>query len=314
MSGRTPDDLIEIYVADVVRNLMPKQRGDVAFELRALLHEGLQDKAREAGKMPDTGMTIAYLRDFGRPAEVAARYHMPITLIEPADTPAFLFFSIIGVSLAGALPYFERLRGKDVVVRDWPEALWVVGLLVIIFAVNGYVRRRWPQKNTWRPHRLHRNDAAPAKTLFALFFGLVSLAVYAFPGPAAELFRLNDLDPAFNAQAFTFTDEFRTWRFPWVFGLAIPIFAFNIYALIRGRWIAVVRWLEIMFTISLALQLGWHAHVGGMVVEQRADNLARAVCMVAELSILIQAGIRAWREWGRIDPPAGMPSGAAQPT
>src|SRR5262245_22971598 len=135
MSGRTPDELIETYLHDVARNLMPKHRADVVFELRALLHEGLQDKVRAAGRLSDEALTLDYLREFGRPADVAARYHQPITLIEPADTPAFLFLSIIGVSLASVLPYVDRVRGEDVVIRDWPEALWVVGLLVIIFAV-----------------------------------------------------------------------------------------------------------------------------------------------------------------------------------
>jgi hypothetical protein len=312
MSGRKPDELIEVYVADVVRNLMPKQRGDVAFELRALLQEELQQKAREAGKLPDEEMTLALLRSFGRPAEVAARYHQPITLIEPADTPAFLFASIVGVSIVGAFPYVDRLRGKEVVIRDWPEALWWVGLMVIVFAVMGYARRRWPLKNMWKPGRLHTDFANPVRMLIAMFFGLVSLAVYAFPGYAVELFWVDRLNPNFNADAFVFTEDFRSWRFPWLFLLAIPILGFNIYALIRGRWTRPVRWLEIMFSISLAIQLGWHAYQGGIVVDEQADSLVRLVFVVAEISILIQVGIRAWREWGRVDAPGGVPGGAAQ--
>jgi hypothetical protein len=312
MSGRTTDEMIEVYVSDVVRNLMPKFRGDVAFELRALLHEELQQKAREAGRLPDEEMTLAYLRAFGRPADVAARYHQPITLIEPADTPAFLLLSIIGVSFASALPYVDRLRGQDVVIRDWPESLWVVGLLVIVFAVMGYMRRRWPQKNMWRPHRLHTDLASPVRTVFAVFFGVLALAIYAFPVESAALFRLNDLSPAFTPEAFAYTENFRTWRFPWLFALGVPMILFNVYSLVRGRWTKVVRWLEIMFSISLAIQLGWHAHVGHIAVGREADDLVRVVFLIAEISTLVQAGIRAWREWGRIDAPQGLPGGPRQ--
>jgi hypothetical protein len=280
------------------------------------LHEELQQKARKAGKLPDEAMTLAYLREFGRPADVAARYHQPITLIEPADTPAFLFLSIVGVSLASVLPYVDRIRGREVVVREWPEALWVVGLLVIIFAVMSYVRRRAPQKNHWKPHRMNQSDIGPARTLISLAFGVVALLVYAFPGEAAELFRVNYLNPALNADAFTFTEDFRTWRFPWrfqwLFLLAVPIFAFNLHAVITGRWTKLLRWLEIMFSISLALQLGWHASYGMIVVGKEADNFIRLVFMMADISILLQAAIRAWHEWGRIDAPAGLPGGAAQ--
>jgi hypothetical protein len=34
--------------------------------------------------------------------------------------------------------------------------------------------------------------------------------------------------------------------------------------------------------------------------------------VTADVVMLIQAAIRAWREWGRIDAPAGLPGGAAK--
>jgi uncharacterized membrane protein len=313
--SRKPDDLIETYLHDVARNLMPKHRTDVVFELRALLHEGLQDKAREAGRLPDEQMTIDYLREFGRPADVAARYHQPITLIEPADTPMFLFLSIIGVSLATVLPYVDRVQGEDVVIRDWPEALWIVGLLVIVFAVNGYARRRWPQKNMWRPRAIRPDFNTPAWTLVATFFGVVSLAIYTFPGAFAQLTRMSALSPGLTPEAFAYTDSFRSWlRMPWVYLLGGVVILVNLWSVIRGRWTKPARWIEILFSISLGVQLGWHASYGDIVEGEAADALVRLVFMVADIVILIQAAIRAWREWGRIDAPAGLPGGAAQPS
>ena len=89
--GRTmnANDLIESYVIDVAVQLPRKQRNDVAFELRALLNEGLQDKAEAAGRHVDATMATEFLRAFGRPADVAARYRPTLTIIDPRTDPDF---------------------------------------------------------------------------------------------------------------------------------------------------------------------------------------------------------------------------------
>jgi hypothetical protein len=308
--SRKPDDLIETYLHDVARTLMPKHRADVIFELRALLHEGLQDKAREAGRMADEAMTIDYLREFGRPADVAARYGQPITLIEPADTPMFLFLSMLGVSLASILPYIDRVQGEEIVIRDWPEALWVVGLLVIVFAANGYFRRRWPQKNLWKPRLVFHHLNSPTWTLIATFFGVLALVIYTFPAQFAQITRMSALSPNLTPEALTYTEDFRSWlRMPWLYLLGGVVIATNLYSVIRGRWTKAARWTEILFSISAALQLGWHASYGYVVEGKEADAFIRLVFMTADIVMLIQAAVRAWREWGRIDAPAGLPGG-----
>ena len=44
------NDVIESYITDVALRLPRRQRNDVAFELRALLHEELQARADDAGR------------------------------------------------------------------------------------------------------------------------------------------------------------------------------------------------------------------------------------------------------------------------
>ena len=46
------DEVIEIYIDDTVRLLPRRQRDDVAAELRALLNEELNARARESGQLP----------------------------------------------------------------------------------------------------------------------------------------------------------------------------------------------------------------------------------------------------------------------
>ena len=73
------NDVIESYVTDVALQLPRKQRNDVAFELRALINEGLQDKAEETGRAIDAAMATEFLNAFGHPEAVAARYRPALT-------------------------------------------------------------------------------------------------------------------------------------------------------------------------------------------------------------------------------------------
>jgi hypothetical protein len=63
----TANEIIEAYVADVAVQLPRKQRNDVAFELRALLQEQMQDRADAVGQAADASMATDMLRAFGNP-------------------------------------------------------------------------------------------------------------------------------------------------------------------------------------------------------------------------------------------------------
>ncbi len=107
------NDVIESYVTDVAVRLPRKQRNDVAFELRALLNEGLQDKAAAAGRPADAddpAIATEFLRAFGRPEDVAARYRPTLTIIDPADGPKFLRAAVIGLALIWSLGLFACLQ------------------------------------------------------------------------------------------------------------------------------------------------------------------------------------------------------------
>ena len=92
------DALVDSYIADVVRHLPRAQRADVAAELRSLIDDELAERGRDGAK--------DLLVGFGRPAQVAARYGPPLTIIDPADSRRFIRLSVIGIAviwLGGAL-------------------------------------------------------------------------------------------------------------------------------------------------------------------------------------------------------------------
>ncbi|MEO8505435.1 MAG: hypothetical protein ABI609_16180 [Acidobacteriota bacterium] len=72
-----------------------KQRNDVAFELRALIDEGLEDKAKTTGRAADAAMATELVHAFGRPEDVAARYRPTLTIVDPAEVHSFVRAAVI---------------------------------------------------------------------------------------------------------------------------------------------------------------------------------------------------------------------------
>src|SRR6266700_7238345 len=137
----TADELIDSYVADVVTLLPRRQRRDVAQELRVLLRE--EADAAASGQASREQAARMLLAGFGRPAEVAARYGSPVTLIDPADTRRFLTLAAAGAVLIpfGAV-LNELIRQTDpqrhlgqTINKAWPSVFAWLGLLAVGFAV-----------------------------------------------------------------------------------------------------------------------------------------------------------------------------------
>lgn len=81
------------------------------------------------------------LADFGRPAEVAARYHPRNPLVDPEDNHDFVIWTFVGIIAIAAL---ERDAAAD--------ALHWIAIMFLVFATIGWVRRRQPAgRFAWRP-------------------------------------------------------------------------------------------------------------------------------------------------------------------
>lgn len=76
-------------------------RNEVGLELRGLLTEMLEDRVLAAGHAAaNHAMVLGMLREFGTPAEIAARYRPPGMLVIPTkQTRSFAMLSIVGIGL-----------------------------------------------------------------------------------------------------------------------------------------------------------------------------------------------------------------------
>jgi hypothetical protein len=269
----TTEELIDAYVADVARLLPRRQRKDVALELRALLRDELDG----------SDDPMARLRAFGRPAEVAARYGRPLTVIDQADTRRFVRLGVIGVLVIWLL---GAASATDVVHWYWTygiPALWWPGFLVVGFGLAGWTRRRWPERFRWRPRRSASGLVSRSGRIAALAFFVAGTVVLV---NAAWL--LEQLGAAPQAvAALTFDREFARLRGPLVLALMIAGLVHHLVVTIHGRWRSVTRQLELALGFSTCAVLTWVLFAGPVYPDPDSDRTAKFwVAIIVALSLI----------------------------
>lgn len=299
----TANDVIDAYVAEVAMQLPRKQRNDVAFELRALIGEGLQDKADEAGRPVDAAMALEFARAFGRPAEVASRYRPALVLIDPADGHTFLRAALIGMALvwvAGALvvllaPGPHPGGALGAVGQWWGNAvvpsLWWPGALVVYFALDAWVRRRWPQSQAWTPQVEGRSPGGRPALVLALVGIVVGLFVLLDPTRVLDILFGGRAHPHAYA-ALTYTETFRERQAPLLFGLValeIPMFAF---AILHGSWPEMLRKVRMALAVLMCAVMVWVALDGPVFMAAAGDRMFKFFLLLIVVVVLVDLGIK----------------------
>lgn len=290
----TTDALIETYVADVVRRLPRRQRADVAFELRSLLHEEVAGRAADEGRPADEAMTLALLTEFGAPADVADRYRPAgFTIIRPADAPRFARIAFIGVGVQWVLsliavyttPLPAGSPGSDWLSRlgtwwlSWGlGSFWWPGFLVCLTIIAAWVGSRRAVAPRPAPVSVIDRDrvnrpltilyAGLAMVGIALLLAVVRLAEWA-PGLPAPVLDALALDPEFIAS-----------RAPWVLLLWAATGALALATLIAGRWTRTTRLAAVALDLAWVALLAWWVLAGPIFLTEAADTTARGLLVL----------------------------------
>jgi len=293
----TTEELVDAYVADVARLLPRRQRQDVALELRALLREEL-DRSDDP---------LARLRAFGRPAEVAARYGRPLTVVDQADTRRFVRISVIGVLVIWLL---GAASASDVVHWYWAygiQALWWPGFLVVAFGVAGWTRRRWPERFVWRPRRSASGVVSRSGRIAALVFFVAGTVVLV---NAAWLLEKIGAAPQ-AVQALTFDRGFAQFRGPLVLALMIAGLVHYLVVTIHGRWRPATRNIEVALGLCTCAVLTWALFAGPVYPSPDADRTVKFWVAVIVAVTLIDLLFKGWRLLHR--PTAGLTTPPPRP-
>jgi hypothetical protein len=300
------NDVIESYVTDVALLLPRRQRNDVAFELRALIDEGLHDRAEAEGRAIDVVMATDFLQAFGRPRDVAARYRPALTIIDPADGHRFLRATVIGLAIIWCLGLLERLEqpigsGAELlgVIAQWwlgtvVASLWWPGVMVAGFGTAAWVRRRWPNAAAWTPRSRDRLQGGRVGTAMALVGMLCG--TYVLLDPRVVLDTVWNGRAALVAyEALTYTETFLQRQAPWVLATLLLNIAVFMVVIAMGRWSAVMRRIETGLSLITCALLAWTVLDGPVFMSGRSDGTAKFLLALIVAYTLIHFAVKAYR-------------------
>ncbi len=166
-------EVIDRYVHEIAEHLPWNLRADVEAELRSLLMDSLEERARVGQQPADERLAEAVVREFGAPEEVAKRY-LPQDqyLIGPRLFPAYKLAVKIALlviaAVSGALVLAATVTsvlghraGPDlpVLARTIWNVIWGIfinlALVTLVFAIIERVRaRREAMAPAWSPAML----------------------------------------------------------------------------------------------------------------------------------------------------------------
>lgn len=293
--------VIEAYVVDVMRRVPRKDRNEIGFELRGLLTEMLADRAQAEGKTADDAMVLAMLREFGTPAEIAARYRPPgVVIIPPEQTKSFALLSIGGFALQWALTLPRVFEGQSPTTWwfTWGlGSLWWPGFLVMIALVAAGIRQTGLFKPAWRPRIVDPDRVNRGAMAFGLLWYAIGVAmmlclpwiVGLLPGPLPQVFAF---DPGFLHQ--------RAWPVVllWFGGFAVLAAALH-----TGRWTQRLRRLDIATSLAFVALLAWWLAAGDIFQAKATNDGARGGIALVILIIVVNLACDLYRQRTRIRPP-----------
>lgn len=307
------NEIIESWVRDVAACLPRSRRADVAFELRALVHEELAGRAEAAGRAPDAAMAMALLKGFGRPAEMAQRYHARPALVAATDTHHFLIWALGGAVVL----VLHMLLGHPDIDLGGLLLQWL-GVLLVCFAAIDASRRRWPDALPWKPSR--GPEWAPRwLSAFSLACLLVfPVAMYAAPMEFARWL----LPDAVRVDGLALTDAFAgSWQRAVTQALLVGLALLEGAALVAGRRPRRLRQAGVGVCLALGAMFVAHASAmtpfgGGAAFQVFVLAHANAVAAPIFLALggmMILCGLYfGWREWSIIRPGPSRPSRPAR--
>jgi len=295
----TADELIDSYVADVVLLLPRKHRRDVAQELRMLLREEVDAAASGQGSREQAARAL--LADFGRPADVAARYGSPVTLIDPADTRRFLTLAMAGAVLIPFGAILNALTGpadpqrdlRQAIEKAWPGVFAWLGLLVVGFAAAAWARRRRPDA-TWKPRPMPTDRISRPGRAAAIIFFVLGTLVLTNPAWLIRTVSGGRAAPAVY-EAFAYDEGFLRLRGPVVLGLMIVGLIILATLLWQGRWRPWIRQADMVHSLAVCIVLTWAVGAGPVFKATPTDRAVKGAASLIVLVTLIDLAVRTRR-------------------
>jgi len=278
-------DMIDLYVAQVGRQLPWRGRKDIEAELRSTLQDMLDDRSQRANRPVDEAMVQDLLKEYGAPERVASTYLPTRYIIGPRLYPFFVLvlkivLTVLTVVMAVTLGLqlgSQSLRGTELVEAIATGMAGILGAdlqafgnLVLVFAI---LERVMPAREfkfdeeakAWDPVSLTKagakTEVRPWDPITTILFTAAALILFnGYP----QLIGLNFVKDGQWTSIPTLTNAFWRWM-PYINILWALQIALQLVLLRRGRWEPVTRWARLALTAA-GVAIGYVLLVGPAVV------------------------------------------------
>lgn len=302
-------DGFERYVQEVARRLPAAEREDLARELRSLLDDARSARREAAPEESEESAVLAVLRELGPPDRMAESYGQPRrALVGPDLYPAFLLVLkvVLGVVtlvyalalvLSAALAPAPSAALLDVLLDAAGAYLELIllniGLVTLIFAL---IQRNDPNAGSepWDPQTLpplhdpERLDKGDLVLESAFLLAFLTLLGYGMRGGGIFV----DLEAL---RAFgRFTPELRALG-PWIGAIALAELALNVFVLLRDRWSARTRALDIGINLTWLALLSAMFRLPALLDHAGFSTLATIGLVVVWVFVAVELAGQVWR-------------------
>jgi hypothetical protein len=255
-------ELLDRYLEAVKKHLPWQRQDDIIAELRANLEAQLEDKEAELNRPLTQGEAEDWLRQIGKPMQVAARYQPQQYLIGPTVFPIYwfvmrlaLFWTFVIYSIVTAVEILTGPLAATAVVEAVLHIPWVLmitaAIVTLNFAVVEFVSTHYPTKLQamygktcdWSPSALPpvEKGATPGKKprsyahavaevifgfIFLVWWLLVPAHPYLLMGPGAGYLKASPFQLA----------PFWVQFYWWVVALNTLQLGWRTVDLMRGSW------------------------------------------------------------------------------
>jgi hypothetical protein len=297
--------LIDRYLHEVGQLLPEKMREDVQLELRSLLADSLEERAKTGARIPDEDLMAEVLKDFGPPKEVAARY-APVKnpLIEPALIPVmnliillnmvviwgYAVYSLGSPALPGETTILIRGEVLDAVTSTVLSLLITTGAFILISkGMASNPARAWDPR-ALPPLELPDRVNRPARFGQMGVIVILMILFNFFPDWVGAPYLLDGRWQFVPWLASSFREHL-----PWLNLLGISLLVLNGVVLRIGRWSLPAKWLDVGVS-GVAALVFYRLLAGSPFTHSPALNeFFKGMFLVFLVSVVIEMGVNLYK-------------------
>ena len=253
--------LIDRYVREIGRRLPQKSRADIEKEIRSALEDMLEDRGKKEGRAVDEEMTVAVLREYGKPEKVAASYLPERYLVGPQLFPTFwmilqIVFSVLtAVAIVGLAINLMRGDATPLVIgktianafgQYFGGLMAAFGNMVLVFALIQHFAPdlQFADKTgeTWNPRDLpdveDADQVSRGSLIAEIVFTVLALVLFNIYPQYIGIYSFTEKGSAFIP---VLSQAFFSYM-PWINLLWALQIGFDLMLLQQMRWTNAARW------------------------------------------------------------------------